>query len=273
MDQRISDWEQAFRADIERLGFYDANCWYGMSNQPRRALIPTLLELDRVVQKIGYRKCNVCTLVAKYLKPVHGNSLLLEELRNTELDNKEFYTPAIVLTPWMFAAESEFEEYLGRMLESGVKSVRMFPKTHNYLMNTWSYEYVPRLLEAYRVPLFVWTKDFDWNQIYDLCDRHPRLPVIVEQCDVEAFFNLGYIVPLLEACTNVYLETNRVHEYAALDFLVKKFGGGRFIYGSHMPLDDPYAQLAVITMGQFSDDDKRQIAHENLERLFAGIRT
>jgi len=111
----------------------------------------------------------------------------------------------------------------------------------------------------------------DWNEIYETSQKYPKLPIVVEQCEVEAFFNLGYLMPLLEATSNVYLETNRVHEYLALDAMVERVGGGRFIYGSNMPVDDPYPQLAVITLGLFSQEDKRRIAHENLENLFADV--
>ena len=267
MPMTVGQWQQEFTESIRELAFFDANCWYGRTNQPRRSVIDSIDALDKVATGIGYDRCNVSYLLSKYLKPHEGNAILMDDV-----DGRDRFTPSIVFTPWMVESESQAEEYLESMLRLGARSVRLFPKTHHYLINEWSYSYLPKLLEAYRVPLFVWTEEMDWNEVYALSRAYPRLPIVVEQCEVEAFFNLGYLVPLLESTANVYLETNRVHEYLALDVLVERLGGNRFIYGSNMPVDDPYPQLAVITMGDFPNEDKKRIAHENLESLFSDVR-
>jgi predicted TIM-barrel fold metal-dependent hydrolase len=266
MAVKTEEFEREFRQSVRDLAFFDANCWYGRSDQPRRSVIDTIDEFEEVASGIGYARCNVGYLVSKYLKPFEGNDALIADVAG-----KQRFVPSIVLAPWMFENEVQTNEYLERMLKQGVRSVRMFPKTHHYLLNDWSYGYVLKLLEAYRLPLFIWSTEMDWNEIYETSQKYPKLPIVVEQCEVEAFFNLGYLMPLLEATSNVYLETNRVHEYLALDAMVERVGGGRFIYGSNMPVDDPYPQLAVITLGLFSQEDKRRIAHENLENLFADV--
>jgi uncharacterized protein len=273
MDLRIAKWEAEFREEIREIGFFDASCWYGMSNQPRRALIPSFEHLQEEAGRIGFRGCNVSNLISKYLRPQQGNSLVIDDINAMESSDPISFVPSVVVSPWAFDSETHFGEYLFEMLAAGVKSVRLFPRTHNYLLTDWSFGYVLPLIASQRLPLFVWTKEFDWQRIFEIAQAYPIMPVVVEQCDVEAFFNLGYIRPLLDECKNVYIVTNRMHEYAVLDYLVEQYGGSRFIFGSHIPLDDPYAQLAVVTMGLFSRQQKEQIAHENLEKLFSEVRS
>ncbi len=267
MDSPIAEWNASFLDEIKKLRFFDANCWYGMSKYPRQALVRTIGELDAVMERTGVEKGNVTSFIAKFLKPMEGNALLLEDVAG-----KNRYTPSIVVIPWMFPTAAEVEAYVLDMVSKGARSVRLFPKTHNYIINDWSNGFLLKLLSHHRIPLFVTTKDWDWHMLYALSHDHPDLPVVLEQSDMEAFFNLGYLMPFMEQCPNVYLETNRAHEYLALDTLVRRFGGGRFVYGSCVPLDDPFAQLAMITMGDFSQANKERIAHGNLERLFAGVR-
>ncbi|MGA2379092.1 MAG: amidohydrolase family protein [Spirochaetia bacterium] len=267
MDSAIAEWNASFLEDIKKLRFFDANCWCGMSKYPRRALVKTIGDLDVLMERTGVEKGNVSSFIAKFLKPMEGNAQLLEDV-----SGKSRYTPCIVATPWMFPTAAQVEAYVLEMVSRGARSVRLFPKTHHYIINDWSNGFLLKLLEHHRIPLFVTTKDWDWHTLYELSHAHPVLPVVLEQSDTEAFFNLGYLMPFMERCPNVYLETNRVHEYLALDTLVRRFGGGRFVYGSSLPLDDPYAHLAMITMGDFSQANKEQIAHGNLEKLFAGVR-
>jgi uncharacterized protein len=267
MDSAIAEWNASFREEIKKLRFFDANCWYGMSNLPRRALVRTIAELDVLMDRTGVEKGNVSSFIAKFLKPMEGNAQLFEDV-----SGKIRYIPSIVVTPWMYPAAGEVEAYVLEMVSRGARSVRLFPRTHHYIINDWSNGFLLKLLEHHRIPLFATTKDWDWRMLHELGHDHPALPVVLEQSDTEAFFNLGYLMPLMEGCPNMYLETNRAHEYLALDALVGRFGGGRFVYGSCLPLDDPFAHLAMITMGDFSQETKEQIAHRNLEDLFAGIR-
>lgn len=268
MSSALDELRLSFFEEIKELRFFDANCWYGMSKHPRRAFVRTVDELDALMERTGVAKANVSFFIAKFLKPMEGNSQLLEDIRG-----KDRYTPSIVVIPWMFPTEAEVEAYVLEMVAQGVKSIRIFPKTHNYIVNAWSNSFLLDLFEQHRIPVFVTTKDLSWDMLYQLGHDHADLPVILEQSDMEAFFNLGYLIPLLEKCPNISLETNRVHEYLALDTLVRRFGAGRFVYGSSVPVDDPFAQLALITMGDFSRSDKEKIAHENLEELFAGVRS
>jgi predicted TIM-barrel fold metal-dependent hydrolase len=54
---------------------------------------------------------------------------------------------------------------------------------------------------------------------------------------------------------------------------VSRFGASRVIFGSNLPIDDPFASLMLVTDGDFSDDDREKIARGNLERLVQGVKT
>jgi predicted TIM-barrel fold metal-dependent hydrolase len=129
------------------------------------------------------------------------------------------------------------------------------------------------MLEERRVPLFIWPRETDWDTLHETASRHPRLPVVLEQCEEEAYWNLRFLVPLLERCENVRVETGKAHLYLGVDEIVKRFGASRVIYGSNLPVDDPFASLMLVTDGDFSDGDKEKIARGNLETLIQGVKT
>jgi hypothetical protein len=158
------------------------------------------------------------------------------------------------------------------MLKANVRAVRLFPKSHNYSLGDWTCSDLLSRLEERLLPLFIWPRETDWDTLYEVSSRHARLPVVLEQCEEEAFWNLRYLVPLLEKCANVRVETNKGHLYLGIDEIVRRFGAGRVIFGSNTPIDDPFASLMLVTGGDFPEDDKRRIAHGNLDTLRSGVK-
>jgi len=94
---------------------------------------------------------------------------------------------------------------------------------------------------------------------------------VLEQTDEEAYWNGRYLFPLLEKCENLFLEVANCVLYLEIDEIVKRFGAERLIFGSYLPVDDPNASLMLITEGDFSSEEKEQIAHKNLEKLIEGV--
>ena len=123
MDSAIAEWNASFREEIKKLRFFDANCWYGMSNLPRRALVRTIAELDVLMDRTGVERGNVSSFIAKFLKPMEGNAQLLEDV-----SGKIRYIPSIVATPWMYPAAGEVEAYVLEMVSRGARSVPALPE-------------------------------------------------------------------------------------------------------------------------------------------------
>ena len=159
------------------------------------------------------------------------------------------------------------------MLKNGIRAAKLFPKSHNYSLAEWSSADLLHKLEERRIPLFIWSRETDWDTLYTICTTYPHLPVVLEQCDEEAYWNLRFVFALLEKCQNLYIETNKGHLYLGIDETVKRFGASRLIFSTHLPFDDPYVSLGLITDGDFSSQAKEAIAHKNLENLIEGVKS
>jgi predicted TIM-barrel fold metal-dependent hydrolase len=98
------------------------------------------------------------------------------------------------------------------------------------------------------------------------------LPVIVEGTGRKLFYDNRVYYALLERFPNLYLETHNLTNYLGLDDLVRRFGSGRFLFGSYFPHEDPNSAAMLLTHGELTAADQENIAHRNLENLIAEVR-
>ncbi len=263
--------EAAFRERIRRLRFFDANCWLGRPNAAGPVYLHGVAELQETLMRCGIERAIVSHCLARFSHPRVGNEMLIEELGKARAEPK--LTGSFVLLPDGTDELGNLDRYIEAMLGEGVRTVRLFPKSHNFSLADWCSGRLLSRLEERRIPLFIWPRETDWDSLYGVASRHPRLPLVLEQCEEEAYWNLRFVVPLLARCPNVFVETDKAHLYLGVDEIVRRFGPGRLIFGSHLPVDDPFASLMLVTDGDFPEEGKGGIAHANLEALLNGVNT
>ena len=260
--------EKSFRDEVKSLGFFDANCWIGRPNFPGPYYLHGVEEIAEHLDYCGIERAMVSHALARFSHPLVGNDLLLKAI-----DGFPKLTGSFVLLPGATGEFGSLDGYLDSMLKANVRAVRLFPKSHNYSLGDWTCSDLLSRLEERLLPLFIWPRETDWDTLYEVSSKYARLPVVLEQCEEEAYWNLRYLVPLLERCANVRVETAKGHLYLGIDEIVRRFGAGRVIFGSNTPIDDPFASLMLVTGGDFPEDDKRRIAHGNLDTLLSGVKT
>lgn len=266
MESLVDDTVKRFLNYKKKLHFFDANCWIGKSNNLLPVSLSKASEILEQMDYYGIEKTIVSHTLSRYYHPLLGNEHLLQEINGIDQLQGCF-----VLLPPSTKEMGSLDEYIDNMLQRGVRSVRLFPKSHHFSMEEWSIGVLLGKLEERRIPLFIWRREIEWNTLYNICKSHPHLPVILEQCDEEAFWNARFRYPLLEKCENLFLEVHNGILYLEIDDLVKRFGAERLIFGTYLPVDDPNASLMLITEGEFSEREKEKIAHENLEQLIEGV--
>jgi len=268
MNPLVAEMETQFRARKEELQAFDAHCWLGRSND----LLPVAPgPAEDVIQQMdacGIARALVSHTLARYYYPQVGNERLLEEIKD-----QDRLEGCFVLLPPVTGELGKLDAYLDTMVGQGIRSVRLFPNSHHYSLSDWSLGPLLNALEERRIPLFIWHRETDWDTLHRLCHAHPHLPVILEQTSEEAYWNARYLYALLDTCENLLVEIANFVLYLGLDALVARFGAQRFIYGSHLPVDDPNAILMLITDGDFTSTDKELIARKNLERVLEGVRS
>ncbi len=267
MGSFVEEMESELLKRIKQLHFFDCNCWIGRSMNLSPECMRKVEDLISYMDYCGIERAIVCHHLSRYYHPLIGNEELLKEIKEHERLEGCF-----VLIPPVTDEMSDIKAYVNSMVQRGVRSVRMFPKTHTYSMEEWSSSILFGLLEDHELPLFIWHRETDWESIYRICKNHPQLPVILEQCDDETFWEGRHIFPLMNKCQNLYLSTHNCILYKELDKFVSEFGDRRIIFGTYFPIDDPHASLMLVTYGNFSDSSKEYIAYKNLDNLLSKVK-
>ena len=85
-------------------------------------------------------------------------------------------------------------------------------------------------------------------------------------------YHIRDLAALLAACPNVYLETSNFIGQDHVTQFVRRFGAERLLYGSFLPVNDPYTAAGMILDADISEADKEKIAGGNLRRLVQGVK-
>jgi len=264
--ESIDEMIRRFSNDKKKLHFFDANCWIGKSNNLSSVPLSKTNEIIEQMDYYGIERAIVSHTLSMYYHPLVGNKYLLEEINGI---NK--LQGCFVLLPPSTKEMGLLDEYIDNMLSREVRAVRIFPKSHHFSIEDWSSAVLLGKLEERRIPLFIWSRETEWDNLYKICKNYPRLPVILEQPDEETALNGRFLFPLLEKCKNLFLEVHNCILYLEIDEVVKRFGAERLIFGTYLPVDDPNASLMLVTDGDFSQIEKEKIAHKNLEKLIKGV--
>ena len=262
MGSYVEELENDFVKKIKKYRFFDANCWIGKTNKLGPQCLYTVDDLNSYMGYCGIERALVSHHLSMYYHPLVGNELLMKEI-----SGQSNLQGCFVLIPHGTGELGNVEDYIIKMLGQGVRSVRLFPKTHTFSLEEWSSDILLKTLERHRIPLFLWHRETDWHTIHRICSDYTGIPVILEQCDDETFWEGRQIFPLMEACGNLHISVHNCVLYKELDELITRFGEDRVIFGTYYPVDDPHASLMLVTEGDFSSKVKEKIAHGNLENL------
>jgi len=77
---------------------------------------------------------------------------------------------------------------------------------------------------------------------------------------------------LVKKFDNLYVETFGYKQHHGIEEFCKRFGAHRMVFGSGMPAYSGGAAVAMINYARISDEEKRMIAYENLEKILGGVR-
>ncbi|MBU0477185.1 hypothetical protein KKC91_01255 [bacterium] len=254
-----------YREKIKKLQFYDSSLWLGTSPEGRFQRVDRIAELVKEMDYYGIKKGIVSHIMTTTYNPIIGNEILLKKLKGQKSLQASFILPP----PGCGEIK---KDYLDKALSKGMVSVRLLPKSNRYLFKDWLLAPILKELEARRIPLFLWIGQVGWQGIYETCHRYSELPIIAEGIGHHEFLEARNYFPLLAKFKNLHLGTHNLISYLGLDDVVKRFGAERLIFGTNFPLNDPDISMMMVAEGEFSWEDKKKIAHVNLESLINGIK-
>ncbi len=254
------------RDALSKLSFFDSNVWLG-----RPAFFPLAAEwsaadLERMLEEFSIEGALVSHWEGVTVSAQDGNRALIGCIKDL---------PESVYTIWtglpLIPHEQTPHPGSGKP-DSHLRGVRLFPKTHHFTLAPWSVGGLCEWCVEYRIPLFIWHVEVDWQQLHTLARTHPDLTVIVESQWQKILYENRNLYGVMTENRNVCLE---ISNFAGPDFVahaVRTFGADRFLYGSFLPVNDAYTAMGMIADAELSSQEKQLIAGGNIKRILQEVK-
>lgn len=247
------------------MRFFDCNAFFGLPTRRPLAPVPTAGQLLAEMDRADVERALVWHIAQHDASPQVGNQLLTEAI--------EPY-PRLVGC-WTILPSQTHElvpsrSFFGAMHEARVAALRVFPRSHRFLVNAvsmgdWFEELVPR-----KIPLFVsLRRGMDWPDIYALLAEFPDLVCVI--CDHGCWGMDRMFRPLLERYPNVYVDTAQYLLDGGIESLVHDYGPRRLLFGSGFPESYHGGMMLALWRAWIPDDAKVDICRGNLERLLGEV--
>ena len=244
---------------MANLVFLDCNCTIGLRN----ALEPEQIwRTEQFLDEMRYH--NVHAALAAHAQSIqfhqeYGNAECLKEVSKSRR-----LLPCWTVLPHWTDEFPEPDALLAQMQKQDVRAVRMYPKTHAFALEPYTVDPLLDALEAAEVPVFMPYAEVSPKELHAICQRHPKLPVVVLGAN---WSSPRVLFPVLAACPNLHLETSCYQGHEALRVFSEKFGAERLLFGTGLPEMSPGAAKANVNYAKLPLKQRRLIAGGNLARL------
>lgn len=252
------------------IKFFDCSSMLGSSNADTVSGFDTV---DRLAEYMGYcgiQRVLVYNAVSLYGNPQEGNRILIRELHNSE-----FIFPCAVAIPHHTGEFPDPAEFCRFLQYNNIRAVRIFPSLYGLSMDIWLWEDLFRELEKCRVPVFVdfsikhWSEGIDWNGVSGICTAFPELPVILLRMGPRTD---RFIYPLFVKHRNLMMDTSYYIIHRGIENTTRLFGAERLLFGSGMPVYNPFQPMTVVALSGLDDNTVDKIAGDNLTALMEAVR-
>ncbi len=247
------------------LEFIDANCRVGRGPVQREGALENTDALLSLMDDFNVKQAVVYHAVAQYSDPLLGNSLLVNETGDSPRFLRQW---AVQPRVWeLFPAPAEL---LAQMKENDVCSVRLFPAQYGHSLKRYAAGELLDALGECRVPVFISLDQLkDWDALYGLCTDYPAVRFVLCR---PGYRCLRRLVPILDACGNLWVETSDLLMHDGLKDLCRYQNAEKFIFGSGIPEASLAAAASQLLLSEISDEEKQLIAAGNISRLLSEVR-
>jgi hypothetical protein len=229
---------------------------------------PSLLQ---VMDRNGINEALVWHADSQHYDALKGNEQLLEDIQ----DYPSLH-PCWVFLPHEPCEMPPPSIVVNRMLTSGVKAARIFPREHLFLLRLWNIAPLLESLEMHKIPLFVdygvkgWGDAYyDWDGLYQIGTAFPDLPIILTCVNIGSNRTL---IPLMQHLPNLYVETSYYTVHRGIELLVSKLGAERILFGTGLPQRAPGPALTALAYCLISEGQRQLVAGDNLRRLLHQVK-
>ena len=246
------------------IRFIDMNCRVGHGPADREGSVKDREALLAIMERFHVEKAVVYHSVSQYSDPALGNRLLSEE---TKGDGR--FLPQWAVQPALWELYPSPEELVAGMRENSVCSARLFPKQYGHSLKRYAAGGLLDALAECRVPAFIALDQLaSWDALYDLCSEYPAARFVL--CS-PGYRCLRWLVPILEACPNLRVETSNLLMHDGLTDLCRHGMTARLLFGSGMPEASLAAAASQLLLSDLPEAEKQMITADNAERLLSEV--
>ena len=220
--------------------------------------VPALLSR---LDALGIGRAVVHHTVAAMYDPVTGNARLLDEIAG-----EQRLVPCFVLGPLETGEHGDPATLGERLAAAGVRAVRVLPRDHAWSLAGREARLLGETVAGAGLPLFVDLAQTEWGDLDTFATLVPSLPIVV--CRI-GYRDLRRLLPLLARHAGLRCDLSYFAAHDGVEEIVARFGAGRLLFGTGMPVCEPAGALARLAYAGLSDADVEAIAHGNAEQLLA----
>lgn len=248
---------------MPNLPFFDCNCLIGVRQYRHRTSPETLQDYLDDFAYYDIQAALVHHAYAVEYSQDYGNRKLLDEIA----DHPELL-PAWVVIPHWADEVAPPDRLIPEMLSLNVRAARLYPKAHGFPLSKQVAGPLLSALQEARLPVFVDVAQLELDAAIDLAREYPQLPIVL--CGV-SWASDRTIFARFGEVPNLHLETWAFQGHRHYERFVRAFGSERLLFGTDLPHRSPGAARMMACYEQISEQDRRNIAGENLLRLLRNV--
>lgn len=243
------------------ISFFDSNCIVGRRRAPMTGTPFEPQDILQEMDRVGIDRA-LATHASAIETDIMGGNAQMSELaaRHAHL------VPCYVIVPHHTGEMPGGDALVRHLADGGARAVRMYPVLHEYPADeTWCGETYATLAEA-GVPLLIEsvTNQITWTQIDDVMSAHPTLKLVLLRAN---YRKERSFYPLLAKHPNLRIETELYLQYRGIADISSRFGAGRFIFGTGMPVYSAGGAMSLILYAKIAENQKQRIASGNLQEI------
>ena len=253
--------------------FFDACCTVGRHMKLGPDGLHSAADLLAEMDHHGIAEALVVHSLARETHPIEGNPRALE----VAAASPRLHPAWVAVHTIAPDDQPPPDELLAEMRRDHVGALFLYPRQYRLDLSPWCVDPLIEPFAAARVPVFINYNEIgpmgiamdetDWPAVVALCQRWPTLPVVVSENRMRRDHRT--ILQALDTCPNLRLEVSGLWLYRAIEFIVRRWGAERLLFGSNWPTYGQHMTVATVAMADIPDDAKRKIAGDNLRELMA----
>jgi len=245
--------------------FIDCDVMLGRPRVPEPEVRGELDDLTAEMARLDVRQAWVRHRACEEVAPEMGNDLLLESL-----DGRDGFVPVAMVKPEGQEGSFDPARDVPALIARGMRAAWAKPAMTGVPLQPWCYGKMLAALEAHRMPLVLRYSDVPPADLYAVTTAFPALPIVL--AGVMRAGRHRVLYPLLEAGEGIHLCCSPPFTaHGGLEDLVRQFGSRRILFGTGFPTCEGGASVAQVMYADLGDEDKRNIAYRNAERLVEGV--